>query len=59
MFLVGNINHPNVAFFPCVFGFEIEQKFPVHATSELTEVKQTAYEKFRLFLVAPITDNHR
>ena len=28
-------------------------------TSELTEEKQTAYEKFRLFLIAPITDNHQ
>ena len=24
--------------------------------SEIKEVKQTAYEKFRLFLIAPITD---
>ena len=30
MFLVGNINHPNVAYFQCVLGFEIEWEFPVH-----------------------------
>ena len=29
MFLVGNNNHTNKAYFPCVFVFEIEQKFPV------------------------------
>ena len=28
-------------------------------TSDLTEVKQTACVKFRLFLMALITDNHR
>ena len=55
MFLKGNINHPNVSFFPCVLGFKIEREF----ASEIKEVKQTTSEKFRLFLIAPITDNHR
>ena len=27
--LAGNIDHPNIAYFPCVFGFGIEQEFPV------------------------------
>ena len=27
--LVGNINYPDLSFFPCVFGFEIEREFPV------------------------------
>ena len=27
--------------------------------SEIKEVKQTAYKKYRLFLITPITDNHR
>ena len=29
MFLVGNINHPNIAYFQCVLGCEIERGFPV------------------------------
>ena len=30
LFLVGNINYPNIAYFLSVFGFEIEGEFPVH-----------------------------
>ena len=29
MFLVGNINHPKIAYFQCVLGYEIEREFPV------------------------------
>ena len=58
-FLVGNFNHPDVAYFQCVFGLEIEREFLPMFTSEITEVKQTACEKFGLFLIALITNNHR
>ena len=44
MFLIGNINHPNVSFFPCVLVFKIEQEYP--ARVEIREVEQTACEKF-------------
>ena len=27
-FLIGNVNHPNVSFFPCVLGFKIEREYP-------------------------------
>ena len=59
MFLVGNINHPNIAYLQCVLGYEIEREFLSVFTFEITEVMQTACELFRLFLIAPITDNHR
>ena len=59
MFLIGNINHHNVSFFPFVLEFKLGGSIlPVFA-SEIREVKQTAFEKFRLFLIAPVTDNHR
>ena len=35
----------------------VSEDFLTTLTSELTEVKQTAYEKVKLFLIAHITDN--
>ena len=43
----------------CFGGLNYSWSFLSVFTSETTEVKQTASEKFRLFLIAPITDNHR
>ena len=57
MFSIRNISHPNAAYFQHIFGFEIEQEIHVLA-SEIAEVMQTACEKFRLFLTAPVTVNH-
>ena len=42
MFLIGNINHPNVSFFHCALGFKIEREYPAVFASEIREVKQTA-----------------
>ena len=55
MFLIGNINHPKADYFQCVLGVETEREFSCPCL-RLTEVKQIACEKFRLFLIAPITD---
>ena len=58
MILVGNIYHPDVGYCQCVLGLKKSGSFLFVFTSEIMEVKQTACEKLRLILIAPITDNH-
>ena len=41
MFLVGNIRHPNLVYFQCSLGVEIEQEFPVPYLYLLSETTIT------------------
>ena len=55
MFLVGNINHPNVAYIQCVLGFEIERKFPIRVYSWNNESKANCM--WEIQIISDCTDN--
>ena len=58
MFLFGNIYPLTLLTFNVFWGMKLSRSFLSLFTSEIMEVIQTACELFRLFLIAPVTDNH-
>ena len=55
MFLIGNINHPNVSFFPYVLGFKIEREYPARVC--ICNKGSKANCKLEIQIISDCTDN--